>query len=331
MTNLQEKTGLCQWFHFEDRRSVERAVRTMKALGLHHLRTGISWADYYRPGGPEWLRWQLETLHGAGLELLACVWHTPPSLAEGSSCSGPPRHLQAFADFIDVIISEYGHTFEWIELWNEPNNILKWNFRDHDPNWRKFGEMIGKAAYWAHRRGKRTVLGGIIPVDHHWLALMKDYGVLPHIDRISFHAFPDMWWDDHRSWDQELRWKGWQAKFDYLERHTGRNRFWVTETGFATWDQRNKRRGGYVEQVARLRAALLAPAERLYWYSAIDLAPHEPAIEMTEGNWFDAHEYHLGLESWDGWRKPAWHALHRWVLDPKPLKIEVEPLANSRR
>ena len=40
--------GLCQWFHFEDHR-LDDAVRWMRDLGVTYLRTGLSWADWYRP------------------------------------------------------------------------------------------------------------------------------------------------------------------------------------------------------------------------------------------------------------------------------------------
>ena len=40
--NYAPDMGLCQWFHFEDHR-LEDAVRTMRQLGIRHLRTGLSW------------------------------------------------------------------------------------------------------------------------------------------------------------------------------------------------------------------------------------------------------------------------------------------------
>src|SRR4051812_26777647 len=40
--------GICQWFHFEDHR-LDDGVRWLKELGVRHLRTGLSWADFYRP------------------------------------------------------------------------------------------------------------------------------------------------------------------------------------------------------------------------------------------------------------------------------------------
>ena len=47
--------GICQWFHFEDHR-LRDAVGWMRRLGVRHLRTGISWADFYRPNALAWLR-----------------------------------------------------------------------------------------------------------------------------------------------------------------------------------------------------------------------------------------------------------------------------------
>src|SRR5437763_6018725 len=148
--SLREKLGVCQWFHFEDYHSVTTAVRLLNELGVRHLRTGLSWADFYRPGGKEWYDWQMNQL--ADFDVLLSIWHTPPSISEGNSCNSPPRRLRDFADFIDLVITRYGERFTHLELWNEPNNRLKWNFQEFDPWWRKFAEMIGDAAYWAKER-----------------------------------------------------------------------------------------------------------------------------------------------------------------------------------
>ncbi|MGP0593722.1 hypothetical protein ACTRXD_14455 [Nitrospira sp. T9] len=49
--SLQEKFGVCQWLHFEAYQDVEQAVELMRELRIRRLRTGISWADYFRPKG----------------------------------------------------------------------------------------------------------------------------------------------------------------------------------------------------------------------------------------------------------------------------------------
>src|SRR4051794_9426471 len=80
--SLREKIGVCQWFHFQDHQAVERAVDALAELNVRHLRTGISWADYFRPGGKQWYDWQMARLRESGLEILLSIWHTPPSISE---------------------------------------------------------------------------------------------------------------------------------------------------------------------------------------------------------------------------------------------------------
>ena len=303
---LRERLGLCQWFHFEDFKMIERTIALMSELDVKHLRTGVSWADYVRPGGKAFYDWQMRELRNAGIEVLLSVWHVPPSISEASACNAPPRRVQDYADFIDRLITDYGDGFADLELWNEPNNRYKWNFPEHDPWWRKFGEMIGAAAYWAKRRGRRTVLGGMMPVDHHWLNLMQYYGVTRYIDVVAIHAFPGMWFPEHPNWDWHEHWAGWADKIDYVAPHAQGKPIWCTETGLATWDLATNRVAKYELQVEKLDDVAAAPCERLYWYSLIDL---DPAREAIEGFHVDENEYHMGLVAFDGHRKDGFFRL----------------------
>jgi len=259
--NLRDKLGVCQWFHFEDHRAVERTVHALRQLGVRHLRTGISWADLHRAGGKQWYDWQMKQLEG--FDVLLSLWHTPPSIAEGGVCNAPPKRLRDFADFVDQVIEHYGDCFAALELWNEPNNRYKWNFVDFHPQWRKFGEMIGDAAHWAKQRAVTTVLGGIIPVDPHWLAMLDGYGALADIDVVAIHAFPGMWWPSQRNWDWHETWDGWPAKIRSIRDVAGGRPIWVTETGLATWDLAMSRPGKHKLQTRMLEEAAAAPAERL--------------------------------------------------------------------
>jgi CDP-paratose 2-epimerase len=303
---LREKIGICQWFHFQDHAAVDRSVELLHELNVRHLRTGISWADWFRPGGEAWYRWQMDRLRQAGLEVLLSVWHTPPSLAETAACNAPPRRLLDYADFIDRVIGEYGECFSHLELWNEPNNRLKWDFPNHDPQWRKFAEMIGAAAYWARQRSRATVLGGMIPVDPHWLTLMRDGGVLDYIDVVGIHGFPGMWFPEHPNWDWHGDWSGWDERFERLRPVIGDKPIWVTETGLATWDLALQREAKYELQCEAIDEILAASGERFYLYCLIDLDPQREAIE---GFHVDENEYHLGLVKFDGYRKHAFDRL----------------------
>ena len=300
---LRDTLGVCQWFHYEAYRDVELAVEQLHALGVRHLRTGISWADYHRPGGKRWYDWQMAQLED--FEVLLSVWHTPPSIAEGSTCASPPSRLRDYADFIDQVVDEYGDQFESFELWNEPNNRLKWDFPNFDPDWRLFGDMVREAGQVARLRGKPAILGGMIPVDPRWLELMGSYGVLDAVDAVAIHGFPDMWWPNHPNWDWYSHWKGWEEKVRCIAEPSGLP-VWVTETGLATWLMDEAATGRYELQSRRLEGAAQAPAERIYWYSLVDLDPEREAIE---GFHVDENEYHLGLCTYEGEPKPAWWRL----------------------
>jgi CDP-paratose 2-epimerase len=306
---LRDRLGVCQWFHYEAYEDVEMAVEQMRALGVRHLRTGISWADFHRPGGKRWYDWQMAQLDA--FDVLVSVWHTPPSIAAGSTCASPPRRLQDYADFIGQVIDEYGGHFESVELWNEPNNRLKWDFPRFDPSWRLFGAMVREAALVARARGKPAVLGGMIPVDPHWLELMRRYGVLDTVDAVAIHGFPDMWWPDRPNWDWYAHWHGWTEKIRSVADPSGLP-VWITETGLATWDMRNSVAGRFQLQARRLEVAAQAPAERVYWYSLVDLHPARDAIE---GFHVDENEYHLGLSTWKGVPKPAWRRMRQLLRE----------------
>ena len=292
--------GACQWFHYEDDATLDRAVELLRELGVHHLRTGISWADYHRPGGRDWYDHQFDQLRE--FELLVSIWHTPPSLSENGRCSGPPRRLKDYADFVWLTLQRWGDRIGHVELWNEPANRLKWDFENCDPRWDKFGRMIGMAARTAQMCDVPTVLGGMTPVDPQWLGLLRDAGALEDVDVIAVHGFPGMWWWGDICWEWERDWDGWEEKLSMIRAHSEGRPVWVTETGLATWDLEAGRCAFEAEQGQRLADAAAAPAERVYWYSLIDL---DPAREAIEGFHVDENEYHLGLATHEGRRKSA--------------------------
>lgn len=319
--------GICQWFHYEAYEDVEAAIGWMNDLGLRHLRTGISWADFHRPGGKDWYDWQMAALNEAGLELLVSVWHTPPSIAEGEGCASPPRRLEDYADFIGQVIRDYGAGIGALELWNEPNNLYKWDFRGYDPGWKKFGRMIGLAGERAREFGMPTVLGGMIPVDPDWLQLVEGHGALEPLDAVGIHGFPNMWWDGPRNWDWRGHWHGWRHKIETVAPHAGGRRVWITETGLATWDLEQGRPARHDLQVRMLDQALRAPAERMYWYSLVDLHPEREAIE---GFHVDENEYHLGLITHEGVRKPAYYRMKE-AVEERASGLQVGSGANPGR
>ncbi|WP_376099679.1 beta-xylosidase [Roseomonas sp. CCTCC AB2023176] len=96
--------GLVQWFHFEDHR-LDDAVRWMKKLGVTYLRTGLSWADYYRPNALDWFDRQMEALADFDVTVTFCF--TPEDRGPGQHHTSPPYDPQEFADFCSEMIHRY--------------------------------------------------------------------------------------------------------------------------------------------------------------------------------------------------------------------------------
>lgn len=283
--------GLLEWFWLNDHARVEAAVGDLRRLGVHHLRVGVSWADYLSDGGPAWYDWLLPLL-AREVELLPCFVYTPPSLGETPSTASPPRNPKDYADFIDHCITRYGRHFGAVELWNEPNNAREWDY-ENDPLWEKFAATIGGAAYWAHRRGRRTVLGGMSPVDPNWLHTMFRRGVLDHIDVVGLHGFPGSYDSDRRPWTSHIH-----KIREQLEQY-GLAQVWITETGYPTW------RHDEFRQLQVFADVLDLPVERVYWLCLNDLAPERPSLA---GFHVDPRDYHFGLKTARGREKLLYRA-----------------------
>ena len=96
--------GICQWFHFEDPR-LDDAVKWMKDLGVKHVRTGLSWADSYRPGAEAWFDRQMRALEGFEVTLTFCF--TPEHEGLRPHHTSPPREVAGFADFCANQVRRY--------------------------------------------------------------------------------------------------------------------------------------------------------------------------------------------------------------------------------
>jgi beta-xylosidase len=97
--------GLCQWFHFDDHRLAD-AVRWMRDLGVTYLRTGLSWADQYRPDADRWFDRQMRALEPFDVTVTFCF--TPEDQGTWPHYTAPPRQPEIFAEFCARMIRRYG-------------------------------------------------------------------------------------------------------------------------------------------------------------------------------------------------------------------------------
>ena len=276
---ISPNVGLVEWFRPGEYERVESVLSTARALGIREMRTRICWADWYTSEGDGWYAWLLPRL-AADFRVLPCFLYTPPSLGIAPKFSSPPQTPKAYADFIDVMITRFGNLFEWLELWDNPGHPNEWDSR-MDPGWTIFSEMIGGAAYWTHKRGKKAVLPGMWPLNLQWLELMHERGVLSHIDAVGVHGFPS---------SVEFGWRGWAQEVGNVRKCLAKlgvkAEVWITQAGFSTW------RGDEQSQVQAFADAINAPADRVYWRELFD----RPAVAGSPNSQdSDERDYHYGL------------------------------------
>jgi beta-xylosidase len=96
--------GICQWFHFEDHR-LDDAVRWMRELGVTYLRTGLSWADWFRPNAEAWFDRQMRALEGFDVTVTFCF--TPEHKGTWAHHTAPPVDPAEFAAFCGAMVRRY--------------------------------------------------------------------------------------------------------------------------------------------------------------------------------------------------------------------------------
>jgi beta-xylosidase len=96
--------GLCQWFHFEDHR-LDDAVSWMKRLGVTYLRTGLSWADSFRPNALDWFDRQMDALRDFDVTVTFCF--TPEHRGIVPHHTSAPQEPEEFAAFCADMVRRY--------------------------------------------------------------------------------------------------------------------------------------------------------------------------------------------------------------------------------
>lgn len=96
--------GICQWFHYEDHR-LDEAVAWLRRLGVRQLRTGISWADSFRPGALAWFDRQMAALEAFDVTVTFCF--TPEHRGLAPHHTSPPRVIEEFASFCASMTRRY--------------------------------------------------------------------------------------------------------------------------------------------------------------------------------------------------------------------------------
>ena len=99
-----EGLGICQWFHYEDPR-LEFAVEKMRRLGVKYLRTGVSWADWFRQDSQVWFDRQMKAVEEFDTTMTLCF--TPEHLGVAPHYTSPARNPKDFGEFVSWAVQRY--------------------------------------------------------------------------------------------------------------------------------------------------------------------------------------------------------------------------------
>jgi beta-xylosidase len=180
-------------------------------------------------------------------------------------------------------------------IWNEPNNKSHWDI-ELDPDWSRYAECVrlAGAAIAGVNPSLPRVLGGMSPIDPHWLRRVEAHGALDHVEVVAVHGFPLDWnlWPIH----------AWPDKIAEIEAVTDKP-VWVTEVGVGSFGAEEVQVFG----VNRTAELLIGRVPRIFWYSLFDLPQSWGATTRhreAEGSSYYRHFY-MGLIREDGTPKPA--------------------------
>ena len=181
-------------------------------------------------------------------------------------------------------------------IWNEPNNKSHWDPL-LDPEWALFAEHVKLAgeAIRAVNPEVTRVLGGMSPIDPHWLRRMEAHGSVDMVDVVAVHGFPLDW----NLWPLSA----WPDKIAEIRAVTDKP-VWVTEVGVSSFGAEEVQAFGIERTIELLRDA---DVPRVFWYSLFDLPQSwgaETRHREAEGSSYYRHFY-LGLIREDGTPKPA--------------------------
>jgi len=214
-------------------------------------------------------------------------------------------------------------------IWNEPNNKSHWD-PELDPDWSLFSDMASQAgrAIKAANPDVTRVLGGISPIDPHYIQRLKEQGVLDNVDVVAVHGFSLDW----NLWPIDE----WPRRIAEIEAVAPDHDIWVTEVGVGSFGAEEVQLFG----VNRTAELLLGRGPRVYWYSLFDLPREWEATtrhKEAEGSSYYRHFYmgliredgtpklaldhfrkyapEMGLMQWFHWHDPRLDDAVRWLKD----------------
>lgn len=289
--SIVPQVGIMELFQPGNRLRVENTILRLHKTGIKDVKIIVSWAEYETEEGKAWYEWLIPHL-AEHFSILPCLMYTPSTKGLIPEINSPPSDDSSLAGFVEELLYSHGRHFEYVQLWDEPNNRGEYDYT-LDESYAIFTSMIIKAAEVVRSSGMKTVLGGISPIDPGLIKRMGDKKVLEHIDVVGIHGFPDVF-DSH--------WRSWEESIDTIRRaldlYNSSAEIWITKTGYSTWRYDDR------VQVDKFIKVLSAPVQKVYWYALNDIPYNSSSVNNN-----DERQYHFGMVGEDGSEKLLYRLL----------------------
>lgn len=245
----------------------DQYLSRVQETGVQWIKVQANWA-FLQPNGPnpneEVLRTfelNLQSADRLGFNIIISVAKAPAWARPSGGADSPPDDPQALVDFLNMLFTEtkIGEVVDAIEIWNEPNLRREWQTDALPFSGAGYMRLFEPAynAIKAYRSDITVITAGLAPTgtsdftvdDRVYLQQMYDAGLGRFTDiAIGAHPYgwgnppdarccnpsPDRGWDDnpHFFFLENL-----DATREIMNRNGhGNVPIWVTEFGWASWD-----------------------------------------------------------------------------------------------
>lgn len=264
LPNLDSSTIGLQVHSLLDQEGWDVVVGDVERLGVGWVKIQIDWSLLQPNNASEITQdfrrqeLYLESLDQRGIKVLISVAKAPGWTRSNTAESGPPDDPQALANFITLMLREFGEIVDAVEVWNEPNLAREWQ-GTLPFSGAGYMQLFAPAydAIRAYSPDIVIVTGGLAPTsngqdsvdDRTYLQQMYAAGLGSYTD-VAVGVHPYGWGNapdarccapgGERGWDDDPHFFFLDTIEDYREimvanRHEAAQ-MWLTEFGWATWD-----------------------------------------------------------------------------------------------
>ncbi len=233
-------------------------------LSMGWIKVQIAW-DFYQQNGPgevsqelDRLEIYLEQIHEIrDVRVLISIAKAPDWARTDSVQDGPPDDPQELANFITLVLQEFGSHVDAVEVWNEPNLIREWHGKPmNGATYMQYFDA-GYNAVRAFNPEIVVISAGLAPTadsdgtrnDRTFLREMYNAG-LANYSNVGIGIHPYGWANppdarccggpEEPGWDEFPQFYFLDTIEDYREIQTAYGdtdaQLWVTEFGWASWE-----------------------------------------------------------------------------------------------